>query len=371
VTGTAVGGVVLFITVSTIISGAFGVPMGISYVETNSMSPTLQPDDGFILIPNELAGEPQVGDVVVFDAERIGGGGPTTHRIIKETDRGYITKGDNNNSPDQAGVEPPVQRARIIGHALQFRGHLIVLPYVGAVAQAASGGFDTVERVLDIASWRLSGGSLPSLPPSYLIAGLFILFYLGESIRERYLSDRHATRDRSRKNTRRKDSFHAVLLVFTAVVVLSVTAAMVIPGGSQQYGVVASGAGTPAVVPPGEEVEFSHGLGNSDVLPMTVFLEGGEDVTLGQQQVELDRGGVVNISATVSVPPSVGYHRFYVTEYWYLPILPTQLLAALHDVHPWAPIVVIDAVITIPYYMIGRYFLSRGPPDRDRSRAVA
>jgi signal peptidase len=252
---------------------------------------------------------------------------------------------------------------------------VVVLPYLGVAAQAVNGGIEALGRGLDIASWRLSGESLPSLHPSYLVTGLFVLLYLGESVRERYLGGRYATRDRDRDRVRvsrrEQESFHTVLLVVTAVLVLSVTAAMVVPGGSQQYDVVASEAGTPAVVPPGEEVEFGHGLDNSGVLPMTVFLEGGDGVALGRQQVELASGGVVNVSATMSVPPSVGYHRFFVTEYWYVPILPTRVIAALHDVHPWTPIVVIDAVIALPYYVIGRLLLSGGPPDPDRSRGVA
>lgn len=368
--GTAVAGVVLLVAVSTAISGAFGAPMGISYVETDSMSPTLQPGDGFVLLPDELVGEPEAGDVVVFEAERIGGGGPTTHRIVRETDRGYVTKGDNNNAPDQAGLEPPVQRPQIIGHALQLRGRVVVIPYIGVVAQAVNDGFEALERVLDVVSWRL-GGSLPSFRLSYLVTILFALLFLGESVRGRYLGDRYATRDHNRSRRRQKreqDSFHSVLLALTAIVVLFVTASMVIPGGPQQYDVVASGAGTPAVVPPGEEVGFNHTLGNSNVLPMTVFLDNGENVTLGRQRVELARGDAVNISATMSVPNSVGYHRFFITEHWYLPVLPTRLLAVLYDVHPWAPIVAIDGLIALPYYALGRYLLFRGPPKRDRSR---
>ncbi|WP_221625605.1 hypothetical protein [Halobellus ruber] len=247
---------------------------------------------------------------------------------------------------------------------------MVVIPYVGVVAQAVNDGFEALERVLDVVSWRL-GGSLPSFRLSYLVTVLFALLFLGESVRGRYLGDRYATRDRDRSRRRQKreqDSFHSVLLALTAIVVLFVTASMVIPGGPQQYDVVASGAGTPAVVPPGEEVGFNHTLGNSNVLPMTVFLDDGENVTLGRQRVELARGDAVNISATMSVPNSVGYHRFFITEHWYLPVLPTRLLAVLYDVHPWAPIVAIDGLIALPYYVLGRYLLFRGPPKRDRSR---
>jgi signal peptidase len=369
-----VAGVVL-ITLATVVGGIFGAPMGISYVETDSMSPTLQPGDGFILVPTAVAGEPDPGDVVVFRAERIGGGGPTTHRIVAETERGYITQGDNNDAPDQTGTEPPVQQAQVIGEALQINGQLVVLPNVAIVGQVVEEGVVTAQKFLEVASWRLGsvGGIFSSLNLSHGIALVFVLLYFGESVRERLTSARREgrSRERVREKKGQPESFHTILLVLTAVVVLAMTAAMVMPGGTQERGVVASQASTPATVAPGAEVEFNHGMGNSDVLPMIVFLESGDDVTLDRQQVFLSRGELANVSATASVPGSIGYHRFFITEYWYIPVLPEKTIVSLYQIHPWVPIAVIDALIAVPYYLLGRRVLSDGVPKRVHTRQGA
>jgi signal peptidase len=338
--------------------------MGISYVETDSMSPTLRPGDGFILVPTAVAGEPDPGDVVVFRAERIGGGGPTTHRIVAETERGYITQGDNNNTPDQAGTEPPVQQAQLIGEALRINGQLVVLPNVGIGGQVAQDGLETAQKYLEIASWRLGSdsGVLPSLNLSQGVAIVFVLLYFGESVRERLANPQRDGRSRERERDKKgkPESFHTILLVLTVVVVLAMTAAMVIPGGAQERGVVASQTPTPATVEPGSEVEFSHRMGNSDIMPMVVLLETGEDMTLNRQQVSLSRGEIANVSATASIPPSIGYHRFFITEYWYIPVLPEGTIVSLYHIHPWVPIVVIDALVAVPYYLFGRRMLAGG-----------
>ncbi|WP_159358930.1 signal peptidase I [Halorubrum distributum] len=366
-----VGGIVLMAVV-TVAGGFFSAPMGVSYVQTNSMSPTLQPGDGFILVPTELAGELASGDVIVFRAERLGGGGPTTHRIVAETDRGYITQGDNNNAPDQAGVEPPVQQAQVIGEALRINGQLVVLPNVGLVGQQAEGGLEAAQQFFEVASWRLGGGSkiLSSVNFTHGIALVFILLYFGESVRERLVSSRRDGRNRERVNEKKeqRESFHTIILALTAVVVLAMTAAMVVPGGAQERGVVVSQTSTPATANPGEEVEFNHTIGNSDVIPMTVFLESGEDLTLNRRQISLSRGEIATISGRAFAPQSVGYHRFFVTEHWYFPLLPTKTINILYNIHPWAPIVVIDAIVAVPYYLFGRHILYGGLPTRTRSR---
>jgi len=45
--------------------------------------------------------EPEVGDIVAFDTHGTAYDGRTAHRVVAETDRGYITKGDANSYRDQ------------------------------------------------------------------------------------------------------------------------------------------------------------------------------------------------------------------------------------------------------------------------------
>lgn len=361
----------VLIAVITILGSVLGLSVGIGYVETNSMSPTLDPGDGFVLIPSAVAGPPEAGDVVVFEAKELRGGGPTTHRVVGKTERGYITQGDNNNAPDQATDEPPVQTTQINGRVLQIRGTVVSIPYVGTTAEGTRGLLDTMRQYTDTLTWRLTSTSgLSTTQLSYALTGILVALYGVESVRTRDGSKRD---DMRRVRTRGKDdetdvSAHTILLGLTAVVLIATTAAMVVPGGAQQYDVVASESESPVLASPGKEAQITHGIGNSPVLPMTVFVEGGNDVQINRREVTLDRGETANVSASLAVPDSIGHHRFYVVEHWYISVLPESVTRALYSQHPWLPILVIDALVSVPYYLVGRWFLPNRSSRRRRTQ---
>jgi len=123
--------VAVVLAVLALIAGQLlGQPVLFSFVETGSMQPTLDPGDGFIAIPTALAGDVGIGDVVTFDAQEIEGGGLTTHRVVEETERGYVTRGDNNPFTDQDAGEPVVQDADIVAVALSVGGSVVVIPHL-------------------------------------------------------------------------------------------------------------------------------------------------------------------------------------------------------------------------------------------------
>ncbi|ESS02959.1 MAG: signal peptidase I, archaeal type [uncultured archaeon A07HR67] len=166
----------VLLAVMTILGSVLGLSAGVAYVETESMSPTLEPGDGFILIPSALVGPPEAGDVIVFEAKELRGGGPTTHRIVGKTERGYITQGDNNNAPDQATDEPAVQETQITGRVLQIDGTVISIPYVGAATQMTNGLLNTTRQYVNTLTWRLTSTS-GFLRPSSVTCSLVFLFY--------------------------------------------------------------------------------------------------------------------------------------------------------------------------------------------------
>lgn len=363
--------VTVVLAVMTVLGSILGLSAGVAYVETESMSPTLEPGDGFILIPNALAGPPEAGDVVVFEAKELRGGGPTTHRIVGKTERGYITQGDNNNAPDQAADEPPVQTTQISGRVLQVGDTVVSIPYVGAIAEETRGILDATRQRLDVLTWRLTDTSgLSTTQIGYVLTGILVALYVVESVRT---GDGSKRDDMRRVRTRGKDdetdvSIHTILLGLTAVVLIATTAAMVVPGGAQQYDVVASESESPVLASPGKETQITHGIGNSPILPMTVFLEGGSDVQVDRHKVTLNRGETANVSASLAVPDSIGHHRFYVVEHWYIPVLPESVTRTLYSYHPWLPVLVIDALVAGPYYLVGRWVLPNRPAQRRRTQ---
>ena len=115
--------IIAIILIASLIAGqVLGYPVLVGFVETGSMAPTLNPGDGFIAVPTAVAGEISENDVVVFRAQQIQGGGLTTHRIVDEAERGYITRGDANPFTDQDGDEPPVREEQIVAKLFQPAG---------------------------------------------------------------------------------------------------------------------------------------------------------------------------------------------------------------------------------------------------------
>ncbi len=106
----------------------------VSYADSGSMAPALSPGDGFLAVPAAVAGPPEVGDVVVYRSEGVDPGGLVVHRVVDRTSGGYVTRGDANPITDQQAGEPPVERKRILAHAVAVEGDVVALPGFGRVA---------------------------------------------------------------------------------------------------------------------------------------------------------------------------------------------------------------------------------------------
>ncbi len=83
---------------------------------SGSMEPEISLDD---LIVNKAQERYEVNDIITFE----NGGALTTHRIVRESEGGFITQGDANNSEDTTPVSPE----RIVGKVM------FAVPKVGLV----------------------------------------------------------------------------------------------------------------------------------------------------------------------------------------------------------------------------------------------
>lgn len=89
-------------------------------VLTGSMSGTIEPDD---LIITHKQSDYRVGDIVMYQTD----GTPVTHRIVSESDKGYRTKGDANNTDDGADIP----KEDVVGKVV------LVIPKIGAAIRLA------------------------------------------------------------------------------------------------------------------------------------------------------------------------------------------------------------------------------------------
>ncbi len=135
----AVGGVVVVLLLALLVGQLLGQPLLLTYVQTDSMSPTIEPGDGYIVLPSSVAGGVSEGDIVLYEAQNFDGGGLTTHRVVDDTGEGYITKGDNNPFTDQDGGEPPVAGGQVVGVALQVGGGPVIVPWLGVLVTTVQG----------------------------------------------------------------------------------------------------------------------------------------------------------------------------------------------------------------------------------------
>jgi len=355
---------VVVVVVALAAGQVLGYPVLLGYVETGSMEPTLEPGDGFVSVPAPLAGDVEEGDVVVFRAEELQGGGLTTHRVVGETDRGFVTRGDANPFTDQDGDEPPVKRAQVVAHALQVNGGVVVIPDLGSGVTALRDAIgETQRRAAALAGSR---SLLGAQGLTYLLFALSALLYVVD-----LLVDDGASRDRTRSRSRDTGvSPGLVVAALAAVLVVSATAAMAVPAGTEQFGVVSAefASENPTVVQQGESSTVEYRVANGGLVPVVAYLEpASEGVAVQPDRLRVGARGTAAADLTLSAPEDTGYYRRYVTEHRYLAVLPVAVLDALHGVHPWLPVVAVDGLLASAVAVLGLGLL-RGRRVRVRRR---
>jgi signal peptidase len=334
--------------------GLLGQPILLSYVETGSMAPTLAPGDGFVAIPAAVAGGVETGDVVTFEAEQIQGGGLTTHRVVGQTDQGFVTRGDDNPFSDQDGGEPPVRREQIVAVAWQPGGSVLVIPHLGTVVGGIEGALGTLQTRL---------ASLLGTESLLGVQGLAYLLFGATAVL--YLVDLYLDGGSHERETDRETGTNVRLLVAAMALGLAVaaTAAMAAPAGAQEYDIVSAEFDSERafVVRAGTSTSFTYPIGNDGFVPVVAFLEPGSDaVAVQPREVRVGPNEVANATVTLSAPPETGAYRRYAAEHRYLALLPMSIIRTLYGIHPWLPVAVIDALVAVPFYLVGVRLVGNG-----------
>lgn len=360
---TALGILVVLFVVAMILGQVLGQPILLGYVTSRSMEPTINTGDGYVSIPSAVAGPIEKGDVVVFQAQKLHGGSLTTHRIVGKTDRGYLTKGDANPFTDQDGGEPPVKPEQIVAVVLTVNGHVVVVPQLGTVVTSVHSFLQTAQ--IRLAVLFGSRALLGTQGLAYLVFGATIVLYALDVWLEDDKQD-----ERSRERDQGQQVWH-LLAIMALALVLAATVTMVVPSGSKRFDVVSSEfqSDRPNVIQQGTNKSVTFVLGNGGRVPEYVFLESGTD-RLDVTPHRLTLGGTRTRNATVtfSAPPETGAYRYYLTQHRYLAILPRGTTQALYEIHPWLPIVCIDLLIGVPFFLVGLLVVGRGRV-RNRSRS--
>ncbi len=330
-----------------------GTPVLLSFVETDSMEPTIETGEAFVVVPAPIAGDVEEGDVVVFEAKQLNGGGLTTHRVVDSTDQGYITRGDANPFTDQDGSEPPVTDAQVRAKALTINGQVVTVPLVGRLASGV----------------QSLGADGPPVGPVLIVLGAVSVAVglLG--------GDGRRSRDGSRSRSRNSGvDVRLVAALLTLVVVVPLTLAMVLPAGPQEYGIVSAEQPTGAdhVIEAGETDTRTYPATNGGVVPTYVALQpAGEGIDVDESWHYVGPRDTENVTVSITAPPETGYYVRPIVEYRYVALLPESVLLSLYAVHPWLPIAVIDGAVGSVFYLFSVLLLGRGGVrTRSRSRGV-
>jgi len=344
--------ILLFLGLGALLLGqVLGQPVLLSFVETGSMEPAMDAGDGFVAVPAPIAGDVGVGDVVIYDAERIEGGGYVTHRVVGETDRGYVTRGDANPFTDQDSNEPPVRDAQVVAKALQVGGTVVTIPHLGTATMAFQSSLERVQHLL--ASLFGSRIFLGAEGIGFLIFGVSIIAYVVDVLVTGPSSDRDRTRSRTRHRGRSK---RVILGGLALLIVTAATAAMIVPAGTQQYGIISAefDSERPDIIRTGESEDLTYATQNTGFVPVYVYLEALSDgVDVQPRRHYVGSQSEATATVTLDAPPETGYYREFVKQYRYLAVLPGPIIHSLHETHPWVAIGAIDAFLGGGFYALG------------------
>lgn len=362
--------VVLVLLVGSLVLGQLlGQPLLLGYVETGSMSPTMEPNDGYIAIPPQLAGPIEEGDVVTFHAEVLHGGGLTTHRVVDIQGDRYITKGDANPVTDQDGSEPPVSEDQIKAVALEFGGDVVVIPQIGLLVTGVGGALEWFQQQLALILGTRAVLGTQGL--AYILFGVGIIAYVFSELVTTSSSRERKTRTR-RRETGMVDA-RQVVLSLTFVLLVLLTASMVVPAGEYSTTIVSSQSDAPGpeVIHQGGSENLTYVIPSNGLAPVRAYLEPtSEGVSISEHAVSVPGGETRNVTVTLSAPPQTGTYERSFVEHRYLAVLPTQTIDALYEVHPWAPIIAIDLLLGVGFAGVAAAIMGSSAIRMDRRSSV-
>jgi len=339
--------VLVLIAVLLVVGQLLGQPLLLGYVATGSMDPTLAPGDGFIAIPPVIAGDIGPGDVITYDAQSLDGGGPTTHRVVGEESRGYITQGDANAFTDQDAGEPPVTDAQVLAVVLQTNGEVLRVPSVGAAATAVQSVIGSITGVLGVGgAGRI--GILTSGFGVVLIAATLIYGFL--------TSD---TRRETSRSTWRSGVVSSRLLLGGLIVVLALPlmTSMVLPSDTTSNRLLSVNPSldtTTGQMAAGDTEQFPFTVENTQYIPKVVIVEpNGPGIEVNNSTTAVSHGESSRVELVVTAPVETGpFVRSY-SQNHYAYLLPIPLIELLHLISPFIAKVVLSLVGTMPF--VGLY----------------
>lgn len=318
-----------------------GQPLLLAYVETGSMEPAIDSGDGFIAVPAALMSEPSEGDVIIYDAEEIQGGGLTTHRVIRVTEEGYETKGDANPFSDQDGDEPYVTDDQVVAGAVQMGDTVITIPHLGTgiswVQGLITGAVSAITSVVgfgdDVTPQRIGLGFI-------VVSILLLLSGFGSD------AGPSRSRDRQRSDSDEQYDTRIIAIMLLILILVPANAAMVLPDNKTDFTIDGEAVADAEGVSAGDEISSEITASNDGLIALLVVSKPVDsDVRLQRQAVSVSAGGSTKTQAQIRAPPADGSRTITIQQHRYLLLLPDSVLLSLHEVSPYLALGVLNGLI--------------------------
>ncbi len=342
-------GIALGLLVLVALAVPASAPLQISYVASDSMSPTIDTNEGYVLVPVDTV---QPGDVITFYSEERAT--YVTHRATQVTPDGIVTKGDGNPSTDQASGYPLVQPSDVSGKLLTVGGSLVVIPYLGTVL-----------------------GTITSY--WYLVVGALAAYLL--------TSGTASDRRRTRKNVLR--SREIVLPVLVLVIIGGVV--FVSMGAVEQtevYTVTEQPTPLPSTLTVGKagtesislrmtKSPLAHVVTETDGMEIVRTTPASGTAVGGQPPAEATgwlpwppfESSTRTVETRIPAQQTTGPHATSIRMHPYPAVLPGEIITLLHEIHPLVAAATTVLVGILPLYLIyGVLVDSTAPLRSSRSR---
>lgn len=353
-------GVMLVLLVLAVPVGA-DAPVRISYVYSDSMLPTIDQGDGYLIVATDDVG---VGDIVTYwSPER---GTFVTHRVVDITAAGLITKGDNNPTTDQAAGYPAVRPDQLVGKVVTIDGRVLLVPNLQALDTAVENNQSVIAGLIALyAYWRVRGYrrrnrgadtgprrtirlrqiAVPGIVGTMVV--LAALIYVGSSTLElTYV----ASEQGGESATLLKVGESKNTTVLVDVVKTPFTQVIVDADGMNITGIETvdeRGAASARFAQGVDAVDESAGMESTN--PLVQRLMTPSVMLVDVQVPALDEPGVRTGRVLVYPYPST---------------LPTSVLAMLHDIHPLVAAIGSSVATFAPMYVFYWLFYDGNEPVR-------
>lgn len=342
--GTALTVFLVLLVIIIVVPQVVGFPSPISFVETDSMEPQLEPGDGFIGIPKPIVGEIERGDVITFEAQTIGGGGLTTHRVVGKTERGYITKGDANPFNDTSAGEPPVTESQIQLVVVQINDEIVVIPNIGQFRNTVLGFISAGINAIGLSS--ISAGN-----PGIVVGVVGLVLLLGGMVYDALTPNTVRSMQRSMSRPTAIDS-RLLLVALLLILSLPLLSVSMLPSGTDELVILSSERPNPndvSIIKNGSYSEANVSLKNEQPIPMVIIVQPASDgVEVFDQLLSAAPGQTVTTKFRVWAPEEPGTYVRSRSVTYYINVLPASWIKILHNVHPLVALGATTGVILLP-----------------------